>query len=157
MEAAEGVVGQWEASDGNDNRPWYYNIRTADMGGFVKRVYGDRDFDMSTFTGSAGVDPTIGVHRFYWSKNIKEGVAFSNGSGYANPEVDALLEAAGVEMDPQKRKQEYADFQRLVMTDVPTLPLTATSRVTIANVDVKDHTLGGIGPFGTLADVWLDR
>lgn len=133
------------------------NIRTADMGGFVKRIYTDRDFEISTFTGSAGIDPTIGVHRFYWSKNIKDGVAFSNGSGYSNPEVDALLEAATVEIDPEKRKQQYAEFQRLVMADVPTLPLCATGRVTIANVKVKDHTLRGIGPFGTLADVWLDR
>lgn len=133
------------------------NIRASDMGGFVKRIYKDRDFDMSTFTGSAGVDPTIGVHRFYSSKNIKEGVAFSNGSGYANPKVDALLDAATIEVHPDQRKQEYADFQRIIMEDVPTLPLCATNRVTIANVKVKDHTLRAIGPFGTLADVWLDQ
>ncbi|WP_138472344.1 ABC transporter substrate-binding protein [Poseidonocella sp. HB161398] len=132
-------------------------IRTADMGGFVKRIYGDQDFDISTFTGSAGIDPTIGVHRFYWSKNIRPGVSFSNGSGYSNPEVDALLEQATVEIDPEKRAELYHTFQRLVMEDVPTLPLTATERVTIARIAVKDHTPRAIGPFGTLADVWLDR
>ncbi|WP_430259548.1 ABC transporter substrate-binding protein [Neorhizobium sp. IRS_2294] len=131
-------------------------VRSTDSGGFVKRVYTDRDFDMSTFTGSAGADPTIGVHRFYWSKNIKQGVAFSNGSGYSNPEVDALLEAAQIEMDPVKRKQLYADFQRKIMEDVPTLPLCSTSRVTIANKKVKDHTVGAVGPFGTFSQVWLD-
>jgi peptide/nickel transport system substrate-binding protein len=131
-------------------------VRSTDSGGFVKRVYADRDFDMSTFTGSAGADPTIGVHRFYWSKNIKQGVAFSNGSGYSNPEVDALLEAAQIEMDPVKRKQLYADFQRKVMEDLPTLPLCSTSRVTISAKKVKDHTVGAIGPFGTFSQVWLD-
>ncbi len=131
-------------------------VRSTDSGGFVKRVYTDRDFDMSTFTGSAGADPTIGVHRFYWSKNIKDGVAFSNGSGYSNPDVDALLEAAQIEMDPAKRKQLYAEFQRKVMEDVPTLPLCSTARVTIANTRVKDHTVGAIGPFGTFSQVWLD-
>jgi peptide/nickel transport system substrate-binding protein len=131
-------------------------VRSTDSGGFVKRVYTDRDFDMSTFTGSAGADPTIGVHRFYWSKNIKQGVAFSNGSGYSNPEVDALLEAAQIEMDPVKRKQLYADFQRKVMEDLPTLPLCSTSRVTISAKKVKDHTVGAVGPFGTFSQVWLD-
>lgn len=131
-------------------------VRSVDSGTFVKRVYTDRDFDMSTFTGSAGADPVIGVHRFYWSKNIKQGVAFSNGSGYSNPEVDKLLEAAQIEMDETKRKQLYADFQRKVMEDVPTLPLCSTSRVTIAATKVKDHTVGAIGPFGTFSQVWID-
>lgn len=133
------------------------NIRTADSGGFAKRIYTDRDFDMTVISGSAGIDPTIGVHRFYWSQNIREGVPYSNGSGYSNPAVDALLEAAAVEMDPVARRQEYAEFQRLVMADVPTLPLVAARRGTIANIVVKDHTLRAIGPFGTLADAWLDR
>lgn len=133
------------------------NIRTADVGGFAKRVYTDRDFDMTVISGSAGIDPTIGVHRFYWSKNIRDGVPYSNGSGYSNPAVDALLEAAAVEIDPEARRQQYAEFQRLVMADVPTLPLVASRRGTIANIEVKDHTLRAIGLFGTLADVWLDR
>lgn len=130
--------------------------RLDDAATFVKRVYGERDFDMATFTGSAGADPTIGVQRFYWSKNIKPGVAFSNGSGYSNPEVDAILEAAAVEMDQAKRKELYAEFQRKVMADVPTLPLSSTSRVTISRDRVKDHTVGAIGPFGTFSQVWLD-
>jgi peptide/nickel transport system substrate-binding protein len=133
------------------------NIRTADSGGFASRVYTDRDFDMTVIAGSAGIDPTIGVQRFYWSKNIREGVPYSNGTGYSNPAVDALLEAAAVEIDPEARRQQYAEFQRLVMADVPTLPLVASRRGTIANVVVKDHTLRAIGLFGTLADVWLDR
>ena len=133
------------------------NIRTADVGGFVKRIYTDRDFDISVISGSAGIDPTIGVHRFYWSKNIEKGVPYSNGSGYSNPAVDALLEAAAVEANPKVRLEQYAKFQQLVMADVPTLPLVASRRTTLVNRVVKDHTLRAIGPFGTLADVWLDR
>lgn len=133
------------------------DIRTADFAGFVQRIYTDRDFDIANFTASAGIDPTIGVHRFYWSKNIKEGVAFSNGSGYANAEIDAILEAASVELDEAKRAALYADFQRKVMEDVPSLVMVATNRVTISRSEVKDHTKRAIGPFGTLSDAWLDR
>lgn len=132
-------------------------IRTQDAGGYIKRVYTDRDFDLCTYTGSAGADPTIGVQRFYWSKNVNKGVAFSNGSGYSNPEVDALLEAAQVELDPEKRRQQYYAFQRLIMRDLPTMPLCSTSRVTVCRSHVKDHTVGAIGPFGTFSQVWLDK
>lgn len=129
-------------------------IRTADMAGFVKRVYTARDFDMSIVVGTSGPDPTIGVHRFFVSSNIKEGVAFSNGSGYANPEVDEILEAARLEMDLDKRKQLYADFQRIVMTDLPSLPMIATNRSSVSKADVHDHTVGAIGSFGSLAHAW---
>ena len=74
-------------------------IRSEDYAVFIKRCWTDRDFDVCIYTAAMGADPTIGVQRFYWSKNIKKGVAFSNGSTYSNPEVDALLEASQVELD----------------------------------------------------------
>ena len=77
-----------------------------------------------SMTGSgAGRDPAIGVQRYYWSKNIKTGVAFSNGAHYRNPEVDHLLEAAQVELDPARRRELYAQFQHIVMQDLPYIPL----------------------------------
>jgi len=64
-------------------------------------------------------DPVIGVHRTYITSNIKAGVPYSNTSQYSNPEVDALLEKAGYEMDAEKRKALYAEFQKIVVDDCP--------------------------------------
>lgn len=132
-------------------------VRVSDPGAFVKRVYGDRDFDINTFWGSAGADPAIGVQRFYWSKNIKDGVPYSNGSCYENPEVDALLEAAAVELDVAKRQELYAQFQRIAMTDLPIIPVNSVSTLSIARAEVKDHTIGALSGFGSMAQAWLDR
>lgn len=132
-------------------------IRTADMAGFVKRVYTNRDFDMSIVVGTSGPDPTIGVHRFYVSSNIKEGVAFSNGSGYSNPEVDKILADAQLELDLEKRKKLYADFQAIEMRDLPSLPLVATNRATVSSANLHDHTVGAIGSFGSLSSAWMDQ
>ena len=132
-------------------------VRVSDPGAFVKRIYADRDYDLSTFWGSAGADPAIGVQRFYWSKNIKDGVPFSNGSCYANPQVDALLEAAAVELNYEKRYQLYKDFQRIVMEDLPVIPINSVDTLTISHTYVKDHTTGAVGGFGTMAQAWLDR
>jgi peptide/nickel transport system substrate-binding protein len=38
---------------------------------------------------------------------------------YANPEVDALIEAGRAEIDPEKRVTIYGDFQRKVVEDAP--------------------------------------
>lgn len=132
-------------------------VRVSDPGAFVKRVYGDRDFDLNTFWGSAGADPAIGVQRFYWSKNIRDGVPYSNGSCYENPEVDALLEAAAVELDFDKRYELYKEFQRIAMEDLPVIPVNSVDTLTIARSEVKDHTTGAIGGFGSMKHAWLDR
>jgi peptide/nickel transport system substrate-binding protein len=132
-------------------------IRTEDYAVFIKRCWTDRDFDICVYTAAMGADPTIGVQRFYWSKNFKPGVAFSNGSHYENPEVDALLEASQIELDPAKRKEQFRKFQQLVMGDLPTLPICETTRATIANKKVKDYTVDALGgALGNMASCWVE-
>lgn len=131
-------------------------VRTQDFAVFVKTVYTDRKHDLALYTAYMGTDPTIGVQRFYWSKSFKQGVGFSNGAHYANPEVDALLEAAQVETDAAKRKEQYKKFQQIAMTDLPVLPVTSISMATVASKKVKDHTVDAVGALGNLAHTWID-
>lgn len=81
-------------------------------------------------------DPVIGVHRTYDSRNIRKGVIWSNTQGYANPRVDALMDAAGAEMNPQKRKALYAEFQKIVVDELPVLWLYKTPYMTIHHRDL---------------------
>jgi peptide/nickel transport system substrate-binding protein len=87
------------------------NIRSSDFGEFVNRVYTRREFDTIFYSANAGPDPAIGTQRFYWSKNFKPGVAFSNAADYRNAEVDQLLESGQTEIDPAKRRDTYTRFQ----------------------------------------------
>ena len=64
-------------------------------------------------------DPVIGVHRTYLSSNIRKGVIWSNTQGYRNPEVDALLEQAGSELDFEKRYVLYEKFQKVITDELP--------------------------------------
>jgi peptide/nickel transport system substrate-binding protein len=45
-----------------------------------------------------------------------------NGARYNNPELTAKLEAARSEVNPDKRKQLYAEVQKIALTDLPYLP-----------------------------------
>ena len=94
-------------------------VRAApDFPTWAGRVDG-HDFELTMDIVFNWGDPVIGVHRTYLSDNIREGVIWSNTQQYSNEKVDALLNAAAVERDADKRKAMYAEFQQLVAGDLP--------------------------------------
>jgi peptide/nickel transport system substrate-binding protein len=131
------------------------DVRLQDAGEFVNRVYTRRDFDTVIYGANAGPDPAIGAQRFYLSKNFARGIAFSNGAHYSNPEVDALLEAAQVELDPGKRRDLYLRFQRIVGQDAVTLPLVSSSTPILASRRLHDAVVSADGVLGNFAGAWL--
>jgi peptide/nickel transport system substrate-binding protein len=131
-------------------------IRAEDISAFAKRIYTDRAFDF-TYNGHSNLfDPTVGVQRIYWSKNFKKGVPFSNGSNYNNPKVDALLEGAAVENDPEKRRQMFLDFQKIYLQDVPDISLYSPLYLTIKNKRVHEDSPTADGVESNMSRVWLD-
>jgi peptide/nickel transport system substrate-binding protein len=126
-------------------------VRASDIGSYMKRVYTDRDFDLTCTSFSNLFDPTIGVQRIYLSRNIVKGVPFSNTSYYRNPKVDALLDAAAIEQDPAKRRAEFLEFQQIVMRDAPDINVGVPRWITIYNPRVQGHTRTADGIEGNLA------
>ncbi|MEJ0069562.1 MAG: hypothetical protein WDO24_13450 [Pseudomonadota bacterium] len=100
-------------------------------------------------------DPSVGVQRVFWSKNFQRGVPFSNGSHYASPEADDLLERAAVETNPALRHDLFRQFQSRIVADLPDVTLLAPQQITIANRRVVDHTLTADGAAGNLAETYL--
>jgi peptide/nickel transport system substrate-binding protein len=81
-------------------------------------------FDMIAETYGLGPDPDMGVERLYNGGNIHTpGIPFTNTSGYANPEVDALFDRQRVQTDQAARKAIYDRIQELIWRDLPVLPL----------------------------------
>jgi peptide/nickel transport system substrate-binding protein len=130
-------------------------VRSQDFATYTKRIYTDRDFDFA-FEGMSNLfDPTVGVQRLYWSKNFKPGVPFSNGSAYSNPKVDALLEAAAIEVDAKKRVDQWREIQKILVEDLPAIDIASQPELTIYNKRIADHTVGGEGVSGSLAYAYL--
>jgi len=130
-------------------------VRASDFGTYTKRIYTDRDFDITCTSFSNLFDPSVGVTRIYWSKNIVKGVPFSNTSYYRNPEVDALLEQAAIEPDPEKRIQEWLKFQQIVMHDAPDINVGVPRWYTIFNPRVQGHSVTADGIEGNLAHAYI--
>ena len=121
----------------------------------MKTVYTDGAFDLNAATHVNLYDPSVGVQRIYWSKNIKQGVPFSNASHYNNPRVDELLERAAVTTDAKQRKALFDEFQDIVDRELPVINLLAVDAVTIGKSRVKNHTLSEYGGLDSFASVYL--
>ncbi|MFG1396083.1 ABC transporter substrate-binding protein [Roseixanthobacter pseudopolyaromaticivorans] len=132
------------------------NVRSQDTAAYTKRVYGDRDFDIAITWFAAFSDPQVGVNRAYWSGPIGKNIPWTNGSGYRNAKVDALIAAVQGEADPQKRIQEFKDLQKIVLTDLPTLPLVELKFFTVEAANLKHPTPRGDQVYGSFRDFWFD-
>lgn len=132
------------------------NLRAQDVPSWLKRVYTDGAYDSQSGAMGTGFDPTVGVQRLFWSKNIKPGVPFSNGSGYNNPEVDRLLEAAAVETDESKRKQLFYTFQDIIARDIPAISLVVGTQLQIRNRKVQNSIADADGTSGSFASLSID-
>lgn len=131
-------------------------IRTQDTAAFTKRVYGDRDFDLSIAWFAAFSDPQIGVTRAYWSASVGKNIPWTNGSGYKNAEVDDIISKVQGEASAEKRVALFKDFQKIVLTDLPTLPLVELKFFTVQAANLKTSAIRGDQVYGSFRDFWFD-
>lgn len=68
------------------------------------------------------------------SSSIPEGEkAGGNRHGYKNPEVDRLIERARTTIDNQERKALYQQIERIMLEDLPYIPLWFEDRIVVVN------------------------
>ncbi|MEZ5660037.1 MAG: ABC transporter substrate-binding protein [Burkholderiaceae bacterium] len=113
------------------------------------------DFDLCIDSAWNWGDPVIGVHRTYLSSNIRKGVIWSNTQQYRNDKADMLMEAAGKEMDPARRKALYAQFQALIVDDMPVLPVMETNVHLAARPRIGNPPLSIWGPNGPMDEMFV--
>jgi len=131
-------------------------LRAGDTATYLRRIFTDQDYDLMISSLHRLPDPTLGVQRLYWTKNIIKGAPWTNGSGYSNPVLDKVMEDAAAEPDPTKRKALIKQWQQIVQEDVPLLELIEQTWVTVSSARVHKAKPQGDGLFASLADVWLE-
>ena len=78
------------------------------------------------------------------------GFAGQNTPGFKNPEMDRLIDALEIELDPGKRKTLWAEAQLLYATELPSLPLYFRSEAYIL-----PKWLAGVRPTGNQSPTTL--
>jgi len=78
------------------------------------------------------------------------GFVGQNATGFASPEMNRLIDALEIELDPHARKTLWADAQRLYATQLPSLPLYFRS-----DVFILPKWLAGVRPTGNQSPTTL--
>ena len=102
----------------------------------------------------ANNDPDIFEYVFHSRKIPPEG---ANRGRYRNPELDTLLDRARVEHDRQKRKQLYAQVQRIVAEDLPYLSLWYPDNVCLHSRRVSNVQLTPAGDYDFVRGIVLQK
>jgi peptide/nickel transport system substrate-binding protein len=130
-------------------------IVNNDAAAHQKAVYTDHDFDIAVappvFRGDPAISTTILVQ-----SGIPDGVPFSNQGGYANAEIDAVIERAAGTLDEQARTGLYHDFQKLVAADLPLINVAEWGFTTVKRSSLKNVSNNPRWAVSNWADVWLD-
>jgi peptide/nickel transport system substrate-binding protein len=132
-------------------------LRYEDVATWLKRLYTDYDFQLSSNWIQGLADPVIGVHRLYHSKQIRPGTVFVNETGWSSPRTDQLMDQATVELDPKKRAALYQEFQKLVVEAAPLVWVHELQFVTVYNKQFKDLIVSPLGLYASFDRAYQDR
>ena len=132
-------------------------LRYEDVPTWLKRVYTDYDFNLTSNFLYNLADPVIGVHRSLHSNSIKQGTVFVNGSRWSSPRTDELMNLATVEFDPVKRNAHYHEFQKLAVEASPVVWVHELNFPTVLNKRYRDVIVSPLGIYHSFDRAWLDK
>ena len=132
------------------------SLRAQDTPTYTKRIYGDRDYDLSVVWLAGFADPLVGVTRAYGSDSIGKNIPWSNGSGYRNAEADQLIHQAQNSASQSERIALFKQFQQRVQTDLPSIPLLELHFFTVQATNLKDTVSGVDQIYSSLKNAWFD-
>lgn len=99
-------------------------------------VKGEYDLLISNVLALQAGDPEVFVNMYL--RTNKDGSNPQNGSGYSNPEFDALGDKLAMEFDPAKRRELIIQMQKLILDDAASLVFGHPQTNMISNKSVTD-------------------
>ncbi len=130
--------------------------QSLDLGGWLKKIYTDWDFGITSTFSHNYSDPSIGVQRTFVSTSIQKGSTFTNSMGYVNPKVDELFAQALIETDQAKRRKEFDDVQVILHGELPVIFLMEMAYTHLWNKRVHGLITNGISMYSNWDSVWVE-
>ncbi len=119
------------------------------FGSLIQQVKVRREFDAFILGyGRLSLDPDY-LRAFFHSRNNK--VRGWNMSGYSNPEFDRIADLSAKAMDREERRRLIWEMQRIIMRDVPYIPLYNPKLVEGVR---KGKFQGWVQMLGGIGNVW---
>jgi peptide/nickel transport system substrate-binding protein len=120
---------------------------------FYERWDETRDFEVMLLSHYSSLTDQI---YSYTCQGLEDG---GNRVMYCNPDdltVDELLQAALVETDPAARNQLLAEYQNILMTDLPVGPLVFPRGIAAVNARVHNMYRNGLNTTFNMETWWVD-
>ena len=132
------------------------SLRYEDVATWLKRVYTDYDFSLTSNFLYNLPDPVLGVHRAIHGKLIKQGTVFVNGSQWSNPKSDELMDKATIEPDIKKRAEYYHEVQKIAVDASPIIWVFELNFPTVVNKRYHDVITSPLGIYTNFASAWRE-
>lgn len=110
-----------------------------------------RDFEMTLVGWLSFVDPDE------WTYNLFHSDGRYNQQGYGNPVLDVLLEEGRRTPDRARRKEIYAEAQRIIATEAPVVSLYVNDQTSAWRTTVRGYEVHPTATTRGLRDTWLAR
>ncbi|RMG60663.1 MAG: ABC transporter substrate-binding protein [Deltaproteobacteria bacterium] len=111
------------------------------------------NFQLYSLTWVGITDPDIYYYAFHSKSTPPAG---ANRNGYANPEVDRLVEEGRRVLSPAKRKEIYSRVQKIIARDLPIYGLWFSKNVLVADRRIRGFTLYPDESYRPFKDVWIE-
>ena len=112
-------------------------IEMGDRATALKRVYLDRDYDVTINGYGSYNEPAFGLARIFTSSGIVK--PYGNGSVYSNPKVDELFAMAETAMTLDERGVYYREVQAILAEDLPVFTLRDKALMDVVSVNLRDY------------------
>ncbi|MEL6233331.1 MAG: ABC transporter substrate-binding protein [Pseudomonadota bacterium] len=131
-------------------------LRYEDVATWLKRIYADYDYEMSSNWLFGLPDPVLGVHRQYHSSQIRPGTVFVNGTRWATDDLDALMDTAKTETDPAARADLYKTFQQTIVAEAPIIFMHEMEFATVYASSLQNAVVGPLGVYHNFSDMYFE-
>lgn len=121
-------------------------VQTFDRPTFIQTVFDKWEFDTVMQLFSTGPDPAISVVTRYHTKQINH-APFTNAMGYSNKELDKIFDADANEVNRDKRIEYWSQAQKILMDELPAIPIFEFPDGHLANANLMDSVTGPYGYF----------
>lgn len=119
------------------------SMESVDPSGYVQR-YTNWDFEITYSALYQFADPALGVARTYLCSNIRK-VFLANANGYCNEQIDKMWGEATAAVDEKKRQSIYDEIQKVLVDDVPIVPLLELRYPLVTRAALKDAVVMSTG------------
>jgi peptide/nickel transport system substrate-binding protein len=127
------------------------NIQRIDLGVWIKN-FQSKQMGFTFNDWATAPDPNLLFYRHF--HRPPEGADFRN---WNHAEGSRLLDEGRIENDTARRKEIYAEFQKVLAESLPTIMLFSADHVTVRNERVRNYVQHPTGWYYGLARTWLSE